>query len=181
MHRHSIEASFDCSNQAGVPFYIDIDLVRCHSIEMLVLVTCNSFRVEHDHSIELNSSLLTNAGRIFKPDTRTLSPNPLFVKHNAASSRRPTSTLRLPRPLWIWVRQMFPGLRKTALHQRGLGRASNEAPGGGWVGQQTPWNYLGYGYPSNLFLKFGAQVGTRWPSIELHCSGGKQGWPSMEW
>ena len=134
MHHHSIEASFDCLNQAGVPFYIDIDLERCHSKEMLVLVTSNSFRVEHDHSIELNSSLLTNAGRIFKPDTRTLSPNPLFVKHNAASSRRPTSTLRLPRPLWIWVRQMFPGLRKTALHQRGLGRASYEAPGGGWVG-----------------------------------------------
>ena len=111
MHHHSIDASFDCLNQAGVPFYRDVGLVRYHSIEMLVLVTCNSFRVEHDHSIELNSSLLTHAGRIFKPDTRTLSktyknPNPLFVKHNAASSCRPTSTLRLPGPLWIWVHQM---------------------------------------------------------------------------
>ena len=38
MHHHSIEASFDCLNQAGVPFYRDVGLVRYHSIGIVVLV-----------------------------------------------------------------------------------------------------------------------------------------------
>ena len=123
MHHHSIDASFDCLNQAGVPFYRDVGLVRCHSIEILVLVTCNSFRVEHDHSIESNSSLLTHAVRIFKPDTRTLSRNPLFVKHNAVSSRRPTSTLPAQTTMNLGTPDVPRASYKTASHQRGLGRA----------------------------------------------------------
>ena len=102
-----------------MPYYRDVGLVRYHSIEMLVLATCNSFRVEHDHSIESNSSLLTHAVRIFKPDTRTLSRNPLFVKHNAVSSRRPTSTLPAQTTMNLGTPDV-PGLPIKRHHIRGV-------------------------------------------------------------
>ena len=134
MHRHSIEASFDCSNQAGVPFYIDIDLVRCHSIEMLVLVTSNSFRGWAWPFYRIEFFLAHQCWPYLQARHADAIPKSFVCEAQCREFAQTHIHTTIAQTTMNLGTQMFPGLRKTALHQRGLGRASYEAPGGGWVG-----------------------------------------------